>query len=68
MKATIEQGQKTAIDETGKRYQIEGLKLIRTPSKQEVFYDTEEHFYKLACAENTVHFCELLPTGKIMIL
>jgi hypothetical protein len=67
MKVTILKDGVTAKDEEGNIYKVKGITLKKDDGRNEIFYDNESKFYKVACPSDTVHHADLIKGNEIML-
>lgn len=68
MKVTICKDEKTAVDDNGVVYKINGVLVRKEDPKPDAFYDMETSFAKVVCSYNTPHNAIELTEGVINIL
>ncbi len=68
MRVTICKDEKTAVDDNGIIYKINGVSIKKDPPKSPAFYDMETSFAKCCCAYGTPHNAVEISEGLINLL
>lgn len=70
MIVTIQEGQQTAVDDTGKTFDIDGIQITKAKENgsAKVYYDKNSSYFKAVAAANTISRAYKTSEKTIMLI